>query len=421
MPPPYGGVPKVSLLYARAWREMGHQVAVTFVYRPEHADDHGAEAEYFFEYGSKPNKFKKALFLLKYFLKNPPLYLYLLRSYYALYPHLTTETVLYAAYGVQMDGVLEAFKPEVIMSQGVLIKTFMVSKLAQRRGIPITYVTYVEIFDQNMGVNKHLSDAQQVKYWTSFLEMADFVITISRSPKGVLRYLPKERIKVFYDTCDFSAYQQPIHESKQELRAELGLPAEMFLCGMVGAFHYRKGHHHLIQALGLLKKQGYTIGAAICGGTRNFEEDVAKWRSLAKEQGVAEQVFFFANFGEAQLRRLHKSIDLYCNLSHSTRSCGLDLALLEAMASGLPVVVYDNAELSDAVPEEKNGYLIKTGDIEAVAGAILKMYQKTPEELAHMGAISKALTAKTDIHETAKIHIDWFNELLRATARKMNV
>jgi hypothetical protein len=62
MPPPYGGIPKVSLLYARTWKKMGNTVAVTFVYRPENADDFGANAEYFFEYKTKPNKFKKRLF-----------------------------------------------------------------------------------------------------------------------------------------------------------------------------------------------------------------------------------------------------------------------------------------------------------------------------------------------------------------------
>jgi hypothetical protein len=93
MPPPYGGVPKVSLLYSRVWKKKGNNVALVFVYKPEGADDLGAVAEYFFEYKSKPNKFKKGLFLLKYFFRNPFLCFRLFRKYFSVYPRITAETV----------------------------------------------------------------------------------------------------------------------------------------------------------------------------------------------------------------------------------------------------------------------------------------------------------------------------------------
>src|SRR5690348_8710459 len=105
MPPPYAGVQNVSLLYARAWRQMGHSVGITFVYKPKNADDIGANAEYFFEYNGKPNKFKKAVFLIKYFFRNPFLYFYLLKSYTKIRTKITTESILYSAYGVFVDGV----------------------------------------------------------------------------------------------------------------------------------------------------------------------------------------------------------------------------------------------------------------------------------------------------------------------------
>ena len=70
MPPPYGGVPKLSLLIASVWKKEGHKVAITFPYRPPNGDDLGAGVEYFFEYKGKPNKIKKIVFLLRYFFAN---------------------------------------------------------------------------------------------------------------------------------------------------------------------------------------------------------------------------------------------------------------------------------------------------------------------------------------------------------------
>src|SRR3990167_2651018 len=207
MPPPFGGIPKISLLYARTWKKLGHDVAITWVYRPENADDHGANVRYFFEYGSKPNKYKKSLFLLRYCLRNPILYLDLLASYWRGYPKLSTELILYAAYGVCVDTVIESFKPDIITCQAALIKTFMVASVAKKRGVPVVYEPYAEIHAQDMGVNKTLDKDGQKQFWQPFLNMADMVIGMDNCSVGALNYLPPERVKVFYDACDHEAYQ----------------------------------------------------------------------------------------------------------------------------------------------------------------------------------------------------------------------
>lgn len=414
MPPPYGGVPKVSLWYARVYREMGNTVAVTFVYKPEHAEDLGAGAEYFFEYGGKPNKLKKLFFLLTYFLKNPSLYLSLLRSYFKIYPRFSTETILYSAYGVFMDGVISRFKPDIIASQGALIKSFMVAEVAKKHRIPVVYEAYAEIHDLEQGVNKNLDEAGRKKHWDYFLGLAESVITLSNCSIGALMYLPPKKVKVFYDTCDFHTFHKNFSESKEEMRDLFNLPRNLFLVGMVGAFHYRKGQHHLIPALGILKRRGINVGAVICGGSREPEEDIKKWKILAKKEGVEDNVFFFSNIPEAQLVRLHRCLDLYCNLSHTTRSCDLDLALLEAMSSALPLVVTDTGALADAVPGEHNGFLVQTNNIEAIADAIEKMIKKSPEERKEMGLKSAAIAEKRDIHVTGAIKIKWFKEIIEA-------
>jgi glycosyltransferase involved in cell wall biosynthesis len=391
---------------------MGHEVAVTFVYKPERADDHGAGAEYFFEYGSKPNKFKKVLFLIRYVFKNPALYFSLLKSHYSIYPKIYRELVLYSAYGVWIDEVIATYKPDIILSQAALIKTYMAAMSAKRRNIPIVYEPYAEIHDQKMGVNKHMTADEQKKYWTAFLEMSALVIGMDNCSVGALMYLPPERVKAFYDCCDYNAYQMKLDKDKMGLRDDLKLPHDLFLVGMVGAFHYRKGHDHLIKAIAMLNKQGHKVGAAICGGTRNPEEDLAKWRALAKEEGVEDKIFFSWNFSEHELVRLHRSLDGYCNLSNSTRSCGLDLSLLEAMSSGLPIVVYDTGALKGAVPEGKNGFVVHNGNIEGVAESILKLYQMDLDQRKEMGEASRAFAERLDVNNTAKLKMEWFEDIV---------
>lgn len=410
MPPPYAGVQNISLLYAKAYKKLGATVGISFVYKPRNADDLGAKAEYFFEYKSKPNKFNKVLFLLKYFLMNPFLHLFLLGKYFSIYPKISIETALCASYGVWINKIVKEFKPDIIASQTALIKTFMIAEIARLQHIPIVFESYAEIHDLKMGVNKNLDEVGRKKYWNNFLGLSSLVIGMDNCSVGPLMYLPPEKVKVFYDACDFQFYQKELEESKEEVRLFYKLPKDRFLLAMTGAYHYRKGHDHLIKAVSILNKKGYKdIGAVLVGG--NVGQD--KWVRLAKEEGIEDNIFFLQNLDENGKWRLYKSIDGYCNFSNSTRSCGLDLALLEAMSCALPIIVYDNGALPSSVPEGRNGFVVNTNNIVSIASAILELYKMTREERSKMGEESRVLAAKTDVNATAKIKLGWFEEIVQ--------
>jgi len=406
MPPPYGGVPKVSLLYAREWRRQGHEVGLVFVYQPGKADDLGAGAKYFFEYPKKPGAWDKVFYLLSWMLRNPKLHFGLMREYLSLNPHFSLHIPLFASYGVQLGKFIEYFKPDVVLLETVLLKSCMAALAARRKDIPIVFDTYAEIHEPTMGENARLSDAERAKYWSGMLDMAEYTICISNCAVGALRYLSRDKVKVFHDTCDFSLCRSELGETRKEMRQKLGLPESRFLVGAVGAFEYRKGHHHLIEAMSVLAKQGLDIGVAICGGSGDPE----KWRKLAADFGVGDRVYLLQRIPEIDLVRFYRSLDLYANLSNTPRSCGLDLALLEAMASGLPIVVYDNGGLPEAVPEGRNGWLVKTDDMAGVARALSEALEKTVDQLAEMGRVSAEIAAKYDIAFTSYTKAGWLQE-----------
>lgn len=416
MPPPYGGVPKLSLLVAGVWKKMGHSVAINFVYRPTKSDDLGAGAEYFFDFSSKPTKFKKILFLLKNFFRNPILYAKLFASYYRISSgHALSETILYSAYGVHMDKIIEAWKPDIILAEAVLIKTYMVAVVARRRGIPIVYDSYAEVHDLSMGINKHLDEAQRVKYWKPFLELADLVV--SAGPlccRGPLTYLPKEKVTYVYDGSDYSLCNLDIKDDVGALRDLLKLPKDQFLIGNVGSFELRKGHDYLIRAIAILVKQGHKVGAVICGGSG----DSTKWRELATQEGVENNIHFFARLSELDLARVYKSLDAFSDLENTPRACGFTMSVLEGMAMGLPVVVFENPELFEAVKEGVNGFSVPISDTEALALAILKMQQLSPERRREMGQDASVRAKRIDIAFTAQGKMDLFNQILNSRKSK---
>ena len=96
---------------------------------------------------------------------------------------------------------------------------------------------------------------------------------------GPLMYLPSEKVKVFYDACNFEFYQKELTETVDDVRLSYKLPKDMFLLAMTGAYHYRKGHDHLIKAISILNKKGFKdIGAVLVGANVGKE----KWVELAK-------------------------------------------------------------------------------------------------------------------------------------------
>jgi glycosyltransferase involved in cell wall biosynthesis len=379
MPPPYAGVPKLILATARLWREQGHEVAIVWRYKPKGADDLGAGATYFFEYGGQhqPTKFQKLGFLIKYFLKNPPLYFSLLHAYKSICPHGYGEAYLYSAYGVYLDGIYESWKPDVVLGEAALIKSFMAAEIAYRRAIPIAFDVYSEVRDFSMGVNRFLSDQERNRYWEGLLGRADLVLGMDNCSVELRAYAREGALKEFWDTGDYEFFSQKIAETREELRTHFNLPKDMFLTSAVGSFELRKGHDHLIKAVARLAKRGLNVGAVICGGQGNRQ----KWRDIAKEAGLSEdRLFFFSNISDLELVKLHHAVDLYTNLSNSPRMCGYDLALAEAMSAGLP----DSAAL--AVATERSFSISSAGTLCSMAWR----KRKTPKGGASAGKKSPA-------------------------------
>lgn len=70
----------------------------------------------------------------------------------------------------------------------------------------------------------------------------------------------------------------------------------------------------------------------------------------------------------------------FCFIQHSKTAIsgdkeGTPVALLEAMASGLPIVSTYHAGIPDVIQNNENGFLVEEGDVEGMAKAIVKLYE----------------------------------------------
>lgn len=135
--------------------------------------------------------------------------------------------------------------------------------------------------------------------------------------------------------------------------------------GMVAQIEPRKDHLGLVSAFVELypRYPGLRLTIAGDGSLRPRVEDAVR------RAGVEEAVDFLGTVDRADL--LYRGLDVY--IQASAFGEGTSNSIIEAMASGLPVIATDVGGNSDVVDHERTGLMIPPRDPKALAAAIARL------------------------------------------------
>jgi glycosyltransferase involved in cell wall biosynthesis len=164
-------------------------------------------------------------------------------------------------------------------------------------------------------------------------------------------------------------------------RERLGIPAGAPLALGVGRMATKKGFHLLIEALPAIFARVPELHVVLAGGGDRLEElrrAAAPW---------ADRVHFPGAVLHDTLPDLYRAADLFVLPAlHDAKGNvdGLPNVILEAMASGLPVVASAISGIPIAVEAGRTGRLIPEGDVAALAAAVADL-SRSPAERAAMG------------------------------------
>jgi len=123
----------------------------------------------------------------------------------------------------------------------------------------------------------------------------------------------------------------------------------------VGTYGRRKGAAELVETIAQLRGEGISIELELAG-KEEFRGEEAELRSRVRESGLTGFVRFHGVLGTPALRELYESSHVFVLPS---RSEGLPMALLEAMAFGLPVVATRVGGIPDVIEHGESGLLIQ--------------------------------------------------------------
>lgn len=151
---------------------------------------------------------------------------------------------------------------------------------------------------------------------------------------------------------------------KEEKRKELGIPQDAFLITNAAEFTPNKNQKTVIEAIEQLHNPN--IYFVMCG----IGEKKAELEQYVKEHGLEEHIRFvgFRN----DLHEILQTSD--CFVLSSFRE-GLSVALMEAMAEGLPVVCGRIRGNVDLIKDGKGGILVSPGEEKDYEEAFRKLYE----------------------------------------------
>lgn len=170
-------------------------------------------------------------------------------------------------------------------------------------------------------------------------------------------------IPVIYNGVDVTRFRPG---NEHAARREPGGDAEPLLVGAVGNVRHIKGYEVLVDAAATLMRAGIDVNIAIAGKAGN---DVhRKLLDQAAALGLDDRIHYLGFRDDAA--ELYRTFDIYALTSHSE---GFPLSMIQALASGLPVVATRCGGPEEMVEDGVDGFLVERGSGIAVADALAKL------------------------------------------------
>jgi glycosyltransferase involved in cell wall biosynthesis len=199
----------------------------------------------------------------------------------------------------------------------------------------------------------------------------DRLVTVSPRLKAQLLAMGigrPEQVEVVPLGLDLERFRRALPASPT-LRPSLGLAEGAPLLGIVGRLVPIKDHATLFRALARLHAEGRIAHLAVVGDG----EERVRLEGLARSLGLGLQIHFLG--WRVDLETILGELDVVICAS---RNEGTPVALIEAMATGTPVLSTEVGGVADLVTHGLTGWLVSPGDPDAMARGIRHLLDDGP-------------------------------------------
>ena len=226
-------------------------------------------------------------------------------------------------------------------------------------------------------------------------------------------HVPPTRTHYIPNAVDVERYRLPTSGERARIRTEIGWPVDVFVCLYVGRLSAEKGVLDLLEAWRGIHRR-HTRLILVGPDMPGHPMDVGPAaRALVAAHGMQDQVIFHGE--STDVARLFRAADMYVQPSHYE---AFSNAVIEAMATGLPLVASAVGGMLDCVVDNQNGLLCPPANPTALAAQILRIVDD-PVLAERLGSNARdTVVASFEKVTTLQKFADLFQATARVTGRR---
>ncbi len=300
---------------------------------------------------------------------------------------------------------------DIIHSHSPFALHVLAYQVAQRQHVPLVY-TYHTLLPAHVNTVKLFRRAvvpprlaEKFSVWTC--DMCDRIVAPSEKIKDLLEsYGARCKITVVHNGISMDRFQ---NVPRGFLHEQLSLPPQARILLAVGRLTPEKNVGFLVDVLARVHRSNSNVYLVPVGQGPLRDQ----FQRQAEQLGIGRNLVFTGPMPPEDMPRVYADADMYVSASFSEAH---SMAALEALASGLPMVVVRDQSLAMMVSEGENGFVVDL-DEQAFAQRVLNILEH-PETQQRMRQASRANSNRFSIETQARELIDLYTEVIAERKRK---
>ena len=317
---------------------------------------------------------------------------------------------------LEIRRIFQEFQPDVVHLQMCLTLGNVTQKYAIKYGIPLVATNHA-IPDNLLDNLRYLAPVSRpigyviTEYGVRFHRKVDYVTLPTQS---AIELFGEERLTVPVQAVS-NGIDLDMFTPTKPSAAVIGkfhIPHNRPIITYLGRLDAEKHVDVLIEAFAKLVHSSKVEPHLLIVGTGTDQE---RLENLVYKRRIASHVTFTGRVTDEERTELHKVGDIYAMPSPAELQC---ISMLEAMASGKPVVAVDVGPLHELCQHERNGLLVERDNADEMAEAFEKLL--ADEKLRKQyGKESLAIAKTHDIQYTIDTFEQIYDHVINSKTRRL--
>ena len=317
-----------------------------------------------------------------------------------------------------MKKALNKLRPDVIHNQTAEMIAFAARRYAKKYDVPMvsTGHAYPDNITSQLKILKPIKkplDAILRTYMASFLKHSEYATMPTEMAIDDL--VPKKRksfnvtVEPLSNGVDLSKFGPK--KAPAKIYRKYHLPKDKPIALYVGRVDPEKSLSNVVSAFATVLDKVPDARLVIVGdGT-----DRRRLVDLAQALGIEKEVIFPGRIMPPDVMEVYRTAQLFVTASE-TETQGI--VLIEAAATGLPLVAVDAGAVRELCQNRKNGILCRPGDVNKLARAMINLF--TDEELRKKyGEYSLEIAKQHDLNRTLQRFVEIYEEAIILKGKKV--